>query len=79
MLLFHLQGIGLVVADARGVDHVCHPALLNLRFFKSGPRRRLELRATPAKSPIFRRLYAIAAVRAIAATGVPAARFPLSG
>ncbi len=28
VLLLHFQRIGLVVADARGLDHVCHAALL---------------------------------------------------
>src|SRR5262249_33030774 len=75
VLLLHLHGIGLVVANARGVDHVGHAALL-----WSGPRTAVNSapRANPANLPRVLGSYAIAAVCAIAAPASAWLRFPPS-
>jgi hypothetical protein len=39
VLLLHLQGIGLVMSNARGVDHISHAALLLGRFALRGAMR----------------------------------------
>jgi hypothetical protein len=72
MLLLHLQRIGLVVSNARGVDHICHAALLLGRFVHRG-----EVRPSRDSGEIAIILgsYAIAAVCAIAA---PVAAFGCS-